>query len=226
MTTDADGESTPTTVGFSETQIDVDLEPPTLQLFNEYKRVSDSMDQNSPPNLGETDADKFDGVDRFVSRIIDIEMPIHIALLRAEVSKYYGVRENDSSLQRQVDDVIESLVSQELATWEQVDGSVAARGQFLNNPVFSSSISARRPRQSEPRRDIKRIAISELQAGVSSVMWAMYTASRSVLISEMARQLGYEKLDGIMHDRIGLAIDRMIEDGRLLDQPGGLTLKE
>ncbi|MDP6453764.1 MAG: S26 family signal peptidase [SAR202 cluster bacterium] len=220
---DIDREPAPPREAYSGSQIDIELEPPTIKLFDEYRRVTDLVGERSAVRFDAIGDDEFD---RIVSRTIDIEMPLHLALLRDRMADYYGVRDDDALLQRRLDGVVAALVSQERAAWEQVDGSLAARGQFLSNPDFDSGISPRRPRQDEPQRDIRRVAISELQAGVASVMWAMYTASRSVLIAETARQFGYVRLDGPMHDRIGLAIDRMIQDGRLLDQSGGLTLKD
>jgi hypothetical protein len=76
---DIDGEPAPAREAYSGSHIDIELEPPTIQLFDEYRRVTDSVGERSAVRFDAISDDEFD---RIVSRTIDIEMPLHLALLR------------------------------------------------------------------------------------------------------------------------------------------------
>lgn len=195
------------------------LSKPELKLFERYQFALTPLENSNSTGAEDVTADELRVL---VSKVVEVETPVHILDLRWEIRECLGVYGDTETLSIQVDAAIQALVSNRIIRRELADGSHSGNGPFLTIQGFDKDVKPRCGGTRNGRGDISRISNAELRQDLLTVMWAMYTASPSSLMIETARQFGFVRTDVKLSQRINSSIDQLLKEGKISAADGGM----
>lgn len=161
------------------------------------------------------------GLEKLILTVARIEGPVHRDVVIERIRVREGIGRIRGSRRDFIYNVINELIDNGELLWlpEQSDDGVLC---FL---VASEHWELIHPRAShdEYRRNIEHISIDELKLGALACAHTLYGSSFDDLIRYTARCFGYGRSGPNVRNRIGLAIDRLREDGKLIGDLDMLT---
>jgi hypothetical protein len=102
-------------------------------------------------------------------------------------------------------------------------GELVLKDRFISLPSQSP-----RPRRSsaDVRRPVDQISFEELAAGIAAVSSTILGASQSELVTETARQFGFERTGSDVQKALERALSSLLEEGLLNEDDEGLVRPE
>ncbi len=148
-----------------------------------------------------------------IIEIVRVEGPVHVIDVRRRIAKAVG-KTVGSKIQENLDGAINAAVRSE---------SIVRKGDFLWSPTMKRAVVRDRRAVSQVR-NIKRIAPEEIAEAIRMVVENSYGIDRLDAVSGAGKLLGFGSVSRKIGAEIGLVADRLVEDGRLRDDDGHLTL--
>lgn len=138
-------------------------------------------------------------------QVVEHEGPIHFMAAARRVASFWGMSKAGAHIRRIVRRAINRAIHQ---------GSIKKKGDFLW-PARMEKIPVRRMPQGEPPRDIEEVALEEIAEAVYLCIQHGFSMTREDLLVQTARLLGYERTGLKIKERIGAAIQQLLNERRL-----------
>jgi hypothetical protein len=146
-----------------------------------------------------------------VSRVVEIEGPVHIEELTRRVANLVGLKRVSS----RITDVVKSQVDQMLSKAE-----LEEEVEFLAIP--DRPVVVRNRSQVSQIRKPELIALAEIRAGVLAIVEVHFGATRDDAIVETARLFGFSATSPQLRERIDGEISKMLASRELVELDGWL----
>ncbi len=137
-----------------------------------------------------------------IIRVAEVEGPVHIEI----VIKRIFDRRGDLQGREWIKSVIASEVANE---------HIRSRDDFVWTSDEQLTRRPRKPGSDGERRTIDQISKDELRMAVLATVRQMYGGSQSEVVSQTARNLGYQRTGSLIGRRLNEVIDDMLNDGEL-----------
>lgn len=170
-----------------------------LPLFREYELVTGPFPIHGPELRYETE----NVLGELILKIVTAEGPIHQELVISRLRDLYGMDRAREPTRAHVLDVMGRLVRK---------GTFAFDRSFLY--LQTQPVEPRRPTQNF-RRSIDQISMRELAEGILAVSFLIQGASSIELITETARQFGFDRTGGDIQAALQVVLDALISTGEL-----------
>lgn len=178
--------------------------------FAPYKSVELPRSQRKVPIQEETQ----EQLRRLVTRVVEVEGPVHIDMLIDRIRRHYGAGRAGSQIQAAIKNA---------ATVESRVGRIYWQGDFLNMAQHPSRPEPRGPAQDGKVRDIEHIWQGEIEAGIFRVVEAAFGISRDHAVVATARAFGYDRAGSKIQEAIQKIMNRLIVKGEIVETSAGLT---
>ena len=194
------------------------------RLFAEYREASLGDIKVGPELQHETTRT----LENLVTRVVQVEGPVHLDVVVERIRDRYGVRRAGSVIRQRIEGAVRNLVKAGRVRWEMVRHSEVRTVQspFLSLADAPHSAQPRCPGPGQGPRRIEHVSDVELEAGLLLVARHLYGGTRDELVVETARQFGYQRTGAGIAQRLQEVVDRLLAQRRLVQQFTTLSLAE
>ena len=167
-----------------------------------------------------------------VKKVVWVEGPVHLDVVIERIRTRYGAGRVRGSTRDELHRVMRDACSAGLLKWLlEEDRGAAGSSVFLVTPEQTESVRPRAPHHDAPRdhpsgRGIKHIPMVELKTGILACAPSLYGSNRDDLIKATATGFGFKRTGKDIVNRIGEAVDQLVEDGRLVGNSDMLTVAD
>lgn len=137
-----------------------------------------------------------------IKRIVEVEQPIHPALLYDRFRMCYGLDGTSSYQKRIFDQILSNALRSNI---------VIEKEKFIFGNPSIGEVVPRRPKKGGSPRRIEQISLDEIAALLIQVIKHVYGISRNELIKETSSLLGYPNASVTRKERIELALNSLIK---------------
>lgn len=138
-------------------------------------------------------------------RVVECEGPVHFMAAARRVANFWGMGKAGAEIRKIVARAEKRAIDQ---------GKIKKKDDFLW-PANMEKPPIRRVPPGEPLRDIEEVPLEEIAEAAYLCLQNGFSMSRDDLIVQTARLLGYERTGQKLRDRINLAIQQLLSEGRL-----------
>ena len=196
-------------------------------LFDNYE-VADLSHIAAGPELREESLNK---LCELIREVVGVEGPVHSDIVIERIRLRFRIGKVKGSTRSFVRYAIGASVGSDLGWLSEEFSGTAVRNAFLATRRQADQVNPRAPCDDAPssdpsRRKVQHIPLIELKAGVLACAPSHYGSNRAELIRATARQFGFRRTGKDVSKRIGEAVDRLVEDGRLVGDSERLTVAD
>ncbi len=149
----------------------------------------------------------------FIVKVIESESPVHIDQIIERVRQRWGLRRAGSAIRERIQTAAKAAVQGGRIEWESHSSRRRVSDRFLVVP--GAQLVPRCCMDGDSPRPIDQISETEIAAGVSVVVRAIHGGKRTDVIQQTAREFGFKRTGGLIDERIGQVVDRMVTEGQL-----------
>jgi len=188
------------------------------ELFEEYRKASLSGLPRGP----ELQYEIYRILLPMLERAIQVEQPVHFDTIVERIREHYGMARAREASRDQVWQKLKQAIGEDRFT-------IVEGGSQSDAFIATSTPTQVRPRRpagsvGDKPRPIDKISISEIKPGLVAVATVLYGCTRDELITETARQFGFDRTGSAIKMRLNHAIDQALEEGSLVQTNDMVTV--
>jgi very-short-patch-repair endonuclease len=165
----------------------------------------------SPEEFYYADAEILDALKQLAAE----EGPVHLRVAARRIAQAWGMQRAGSRIQERVESL--AAEGERRGEFRVLDGFLWDSG-MVTPPV-------RRPEDPEDSRSIEEVCLEEIEEAALLVMRQALSMPTAELVLQTARLLGYDRAGRQIRDRVSLAIDRLIQAGKLASDGPSVSLR-
>jgi len=162
---------------------------------------------------------------QLVAAVVETEGPVHLELIIERIREHYGLgRAGRIVREAVIAGAREAIRLGAIALLPSVR-STGEQDPFLVTKL-GSAVKPRGQMKDGTVRKIDHVCDQEIDAAVVDVVAAMVGAKKEEAVIAAARAFGYARTGSQVEERMGAAVDRLLETGTLKDRLGSLVLAD
>lgn len=150
-----------------------------------------------------------------IADILDVESPLHIEELERRVVHILGFSRTTQKAKTTIQDGLRSLAS-----------SVTVVDDFVMSKKGKDVVVRDRSRLPNESRKVEYIHPREIEMLAQQICQVSVGIRREELIREICRLFGFNRVSQQMQDRVGEAVNRLIDSGKLVERTGGIWIAD
>jgi very-short-patch-repair endonuclease len=208
---DAEAEATDDTYEDAPIVSDESAEVEAKSAFQEYVSASLEGLRKGPQLQHETAGN----LSRMISEIVQTEGPVHVDIVVERIRHYYGLGRVRGATREHLMSAIERAAR---------SGLVKKQGDFIWSNYAQLAQPPRASGSGAAARSIEQIHPDELKQALLLTVASIFGGSRDDVVSQTARNLGYQRTGPSIKQVLETAIDQMLESGDLVESFGMITI--